>query len=244
MTPIYFTSEGYQLAGNIFAPAKPQPIAFLFIQGWLGYQNLRAAQKLSQLGFTSMTYDMRGNQASEGDITTFSRADFINDSLVAYDYLQKQVPKGTVIGVVGSSFGSYTASLLSTKREVYCLSLRVPASYPDEGFTAPQFPQSHPDSLIAWSKRKVDHADNYAFEALHNFAGNIQIIEAGSDELVGHQAVQNYVDAVRDKTKLSYFVMEGAPHGLANDALQAQYEQLLSEWVQSIGPTATNPIEN
>jgi dienelactone hydrolase len=181
-----------------------------------------------------MTYDMRGNRESEGNIADFTRQDFINDAAVAYDFLKAQVGKDTKIGVVGSSFGGYTAVLLSEKRDVMWLSLRVPASYPDEGFTKPHLGQRDPDGFTAWRKQKLDHTQNAAFKALHDFGGHVQIIEAEKDELVPSQAPKNYANAITDKNKLRHDIMKGAPHRLDTPERQTEYEQLLTNWLQAI----------
>jgi esterase/lipase len=234
MTSIQFTSHGYTLAGNFFPAALPRKIAFLLIQGWTGHQNIPLAEKLAEAGFTTMTYDMRGNRESEGHIADFSRADFIDDAVEAYDYLKQQVGDDVEIGVVGSSFGSYTAVLLATERPVYCLSLRVPASYPDKGFNDPQLGQSDTPELMAWRHEALDYTQNQAFAALHNFAGPVQIIEAENDELVPRQAPQNYAAAVPDKNRLHYVVMKGAPHRLSTPELQSEYERIMLDWVAGI----------
>ncbi len=235
MSKISFISDGYKLSGNLFTPShEPKKIAFLFIQGWTGHQNIEAAQALTRLGFTTMTYDMRGNRESEGNLADFTRADFIGDAVVAYDYLRQQVGNDAAIGVVGSSFGSYTAVLLSEKREAFCLSLRVPASYPDEGFNEPQLAQGDPDGFMEWRKKKLDYTQNDAFKALHNFNGKVQIIEAEADDLVPSQAPKNYADAITNKIKLTYEVVPNAPHRLANEQLQTDYEKRLVAWVSSL----------
>jgi dienelactone hydrolase len=235
MTNIHFTSHGFSLAGNLFQAAKPRNIAFLLIQGWTGHQNILLAQKLAAVGFTTLTYDMRGNRESEGNIADFSRADFIADALQAYDYLRQQVGEDVKIGVVGSSFGSYTAVLLAAERDVHCLSLRVPASYPDEGFNDPQLNQSDTPELTAWRHKPLDYTQNRAFAALHNFTGLVQVIEAEKDELVPRQAPQNYATAVPDKSQLHYVVMKGAPHRLDTPELQAEYERIMLDWVATVG---------
>jgi len=233
MTKIHFTANGYTLAGNIFVATKPQNLAFLFIQGWMGRQNTKAAQKLAELGFTSMTYDMRGNGASKGNLAEFSRADFIRDAVVAYDYLRQQVGDDTRIGIVGSSFGSYTGILLTEEREVYCLSLRVPANYPDEGFEDPQMPQAGTDALMAWRHKTLHYQDNRALRALHDFKGPVHIVESENDDLVPHQTLQNYALAVADPTLLRYDLMKNAPHSLLDAELQASHQRLLVDWVQT-----------
>jgi len=231
MSAISFISNGDKIAGNLFTATKPAGIAFLLIQGWTGHQNIAAAQALANLGFTSMTYDMRGNGDSEGDLARLSRKDFVNDAVIAYDFLKQQISEQTKIGVIGSSFGSYTAILLSQHRPVACLSLRVPANYPDEGFDKPQLAQKYESQdFTEWRNKKLNHSENHTLKALHDFRGKVQIIEAGADEIVPHQVAENYVNAVADKQQLDYVVMKDAPHRLANEQLSSQYVHLLTEW--------------
>ena len=231
MSSISFISDGEKISGNLFLAKKPLKFAFLLIQGWTGRQNMEAAQSLADLGFTSMTYDMRGNGDSQGDISALSRADFLRDATIAYDFLKQQVGEQTQIGVVGSSFGSYTAVLLSQQRQVAALSLRVPANYPDEGFNEPHLAHKYaPQDFAEWRKKKYTYTENFALAALHDFGGKVQIVESGADETVTHQVVESYVDAVQDKQLLSYSIMEDAPHSLVNEQLQQEYVGLLARW--------------
>lgn len=233
MGKVTFVSGADKIAGSLFTATKPTRVAFLLIQGWTGHQNIAAAQALADLGFTSMTYDMRGNGDSEGKLEDLSRADFINDAVIAYDFLKQQVGEETKIGVVGSSFGSYTAILLSEQRPVACLSLRVPANYPDEGFDQPQLAQKYESQdFTEWRNKKINYSENHTLKALHAFKGKVQIIEAGADELVPHQVAENYVNAVDDKQQLDYVIMKDAPHRLANEQLSNEYVRLLTEWAQ------------
>lgn len=229
MQKVNFTFRSYELSGNFVPATEPKEIAFLFIEGWTGRQDLSAAQALAALGFTSMTYDMRGTGESDGELSEFSRNDFVIDAIEAYDFLKKQVGADVAIGAIGTSFGSYTAILLSKQRPVECLSLHVPASYPDKGYTEPQLAQVVSAGLTAWRNQPLDY-DNYAFKALHNFRGNVQIIEAEYDERIPHQAIQNYVDSVKDKNRLEYDLIHDAHHVLDTDKLRVEYIELLSNW--------------
>jgi esterase/lipase len=233
MNSIGFTSDGDKIAGNLFPGGKPATVAFLFIQGWTGRQNTVAAQALADLGFTSMTYDMRGNGDSEGDLSKLSREDYVNDAVLAYDFLRQQVGEHVAIGVVGSSFGGYTAVLLSEQRPVACVSLRVPASYPDEGFNKPQLMQKDKSrDFLEWRSKQLGPGENRAFKALHDFSGKVQIIEAEADEILPHQVAENYVNAIRNKQQLDYTLMKGAPHSLVNEQLSSEYAGLLSRWAK------------
>lgn len=235
MTQISFVSDGDTISGNLIIAARPARLAFLFIQGWTGHQNIAAAQALADLGFTCMTYDMRGNGLSGGNLGAFSREDFLRDAELAYDFLRQHVGGKTAIGVVGSSFGGYTATLLSTRRPVACLSLRVPANYPDEGFDQPQLAlKNASQDFREWRKRAADYTQNRALQALHDFAGPIQIIQAGADQEIPAQTIDNYVNAVASKAQLSHAVMKDAPHTLADEQLRAVYQTLLTNWAKQL----------
>jgi uncharacterized protein len=234
MSTVSFLCHGDRISGNFFTSTKATGVAFLLIQGWMGSQNIAAAQSLADLGFTSMSYDMRGNGSSEGDLEKLFREDFISDAVVAYDYLARQVDERTAIGVVGSSFGAYTALLLSKQRPVVCLSLRVPANYPDEeGFESPQLAQMIDSrDFVEWRTKQLNYSENRALTALHAFNGKVQIVESGADEAVSHQTVKNYVDSVQNVGQLEYVVMKDAPHSLRNEVLSAKYVNLLSGWAR------------
>jgi len=233
MNEITFESDGYTLAGNLFInEQKSSDNAYLFIQGWAGSQNIEAAQALTNLGSTTMTYDMRGNKDSEGDLAEFSRSDFIKDAGAAYDYLRQKVGEKAYISVVGSSFGSYTAAILSTERDAYSLSLRVPANYPDEGYDEPQLAQITPET-IEWRKQVLDFTQTKSLRALHDFNGKIQIIEAEADEAIPSQTSKNYGHAVSNRSLLSYEVMPNAPHRLLTPELREDYIARLIAWIQT-----------
>jgi hypothetical protein len=50
--------------------------------------------------------------------------------------------------------------------------------------------------------------------------------------MVPHQTIQNYLDAIDDKTKLKYLVMKGSPHSLTGHPdLIAEYNKALIDWI-------------
>ncbi len=231
MAGIVFESNGYKLCGNLYEPvAGNKDSAFLFIQGWTGDQNLDAARSVAALGYTTMTYDMRGNGSSAGNLSDFSRADFVHDAGVAYDYLRQRVGNTALIGVVGNSFGGYTSAMLTSEREISHLSLHVPANYPEKGSSMPQQAQMTPQRM-EWRKKPLGHKQSKALSAIHNFKGKIQIIEAELDEIVDQQTPRNYANAVADKSQLTYEIVPGAPHELDTEYLRADYRSRLARWI-------------
>ncbi|HYF04645.1 MAG TPA: alpha/beta fold hydrolase [Patescibacteria group bacterium] len=200
--------------------------AVLLIHGWTSGQDrfFKFAEELTALGFVCVTFDMRGHGESEGSLDVLTFEDFEADVLAAYDFLaaQPQVDPER-ISVIGSSFGGYQAALLSAKRNIHKLILRAPADYPDSpGVVKAQVHGAQ--DVDVWRQQKRDFSQTAALRALHNYTGLVLIVESGQDTIVPRQVLQNYADAVADKSKLTYIVMKGAPHSLKG------YPQFLHEF--------------
>ena len=58
-------------------------------------------------------------------------------------------------------------------------------------------------------------------------------MESEHDELVPHQTVQNFVDAVTDKENLEYHLMLDTPHSITKyPELKIKFNQLVVNWLQ------------
>lgn len=225
------------IRGNLYKPgSEARPVAVLFLHGWAGHPNDNAAKVLVEHGFYALTIGVRGHAKSDGDINRVSRQDSLQDVAVAYDFLAAQAPKGMPIVVVGSSYGSYMALLLSTIRPVAALSLRVPAAYPDKRFTEPQMGQGNEDpEVMRWRRTPQSYEGNRGFEAMHAFDGPVQIIEAEDDEQIPHQTVENYKAAIADSAQLDFHFMAGWPHSMGDDPERnRQFQELLLDWLGTI----------
>jgi esterase/lipase len=235
--PVEFDVNGLKLRGNLYIPTAPKQLAVLFIHGWTGLPNDNAAAVLAKKGYQSMTFSLGGHNDSDGRLEDVTRQKSLNEVLVAFDLFINKLPEKTKIAAVGSSYGSYHSVLLSGQRDLAALSLRVPANYPDEEFNEPQINQSGDvaQNVMHWRRMKLEVSENRALADLHNFKGYVQVIEAEKDELVPHQTVQNYVDAVKDKDKLEYHLMEGWPHSLGLDKERNErYHSLLLNWIEKV----------
>lgn len=223
-----------KLAGTLILPENVQQSspAILFIHGWRSNQEgaIEFAEALAQRGFICMTFDQRGCGKSEGNIDALLRQDFLDDVLTAYDHLVTVVgvdPDN--ISVIGSSFGGYLGAILTTRRRVKYLVLRAPADYPNEGFEKPQV--LLPDTAKgAWQTQEHQPHDSFALNALHTFSGKVLIVESGKDEQVSQQTIANYVNALKDKEKLTHIIMEGAGHRLQENKSRSEYTQILVNW--------------
>ena len=240
MEPVELSVDKQAVAGRLYGlQTKIKKPAFLFLHGWTGKPNDNAAETLAKNGYYAMTLIMRGHKGSDGDIKTVTALDSLHDACAAYDFLKTYIGNETPIVVVGNSYGSYIAILLTEKRRVDALSLRVPAGYPDELLGLPKWGKGHDDPIVAkWRTERTHYSDNKALHLLHDFKGPVQIIEAERDDVVPHQTVMNYKNAVSNETQLNYHFMKDWPHSLGTDRNRnQQFQQLLVTWANQLEST-------
>lgn len=232
--PVLIDVDGLKLRGKTFTPETNQKnIAILFLHGWTGPTNENAAELLATNGFGAMTISLSGHNDSDGKLEDQTRSKSLQQVLAAYDYFRSFLPEHVRIGVAGNSYGGYLATLLSSERPLACIQMRVPANYPDDNFDNIQLGQGAENpAIMSWRQQRLDPSSTKSLRALNNFQGPVQIIEAELDDSVPHQTVQNYVEAVGDKTKLDFHFMKGWPHSLKTDPVRnKQYQTILLDWL-------------
>ena len=237
MKKIEFFVDNNKLRGTIISPQNPKERnpAILFIHGWTSHKerSYQYAEGLSKLGYLSFLFDMRGHGESEGNRDKSTTKEFLDDVLAAYDYLAtvKGVDTNN-ISTVSSSFGCYLAALLTAKRNIKRLVLRAPADYPDDTFnkrTVQNSADINP-AIVTWRAQARKPNETFALAAVHNFNGEILIIESEKDDKVPHQTIQNYINAAKDKSKLTHVVMKDAPHSIKEGKFRDKVEQILADW--------------
>lgn len=236
MKKIQFSVNGKTINGMLYVPkiVKDNNPAILFIHGWTSAQKRFAMymKELAKRGYICMSFDMEGHGETGGELSYLSPQDFLNDVTAAYDYLAaiKEVDKNG-ISVVGSSFGAYLGSILSSIRKVKNIVLRVPADYMNKGFEKPQVNQSRNKTTFSWRATPHKPKDSLALSALNKFNGKILIVESEKDELVDRQTVINYVNAANDKNKLTHIIMKNAPHSINHLVeLQNEFKEILVQF--------------
>src|SRR5215207_1841938 len=129
--------DGRHIACTLVSPAPLVP-GVLFVHGWGGSQEkyLARAREIAALGCVCLTFNLRGHAETEPQHETVTREDNLRDLMAAYDVLVRHplVDKNS-IAVVGSSYGAYLAAILTERRPVRWLALRVPALYRDEDWS-------------------------------------------------------------------------------------------------------------
>lgn len=214
------------------APEKSLHEVVLFLHGWRssGKGCESYSEPLRSLGYMFAAYDFRGMGCSKGDITKLSRKDFLEDTIEVYDWLvcQSGVKKVTV---VGSSFGAYIACPLTAERRINRLVLKVPANFPNEGFSEPQVSIS--DQLDAQGlKFKIPRCSTLSIDALQNFPRPVLIVTSGKDTVISREMSQSFIDAV-DDPELTHREMMKAPHGISKlPQFQKEFEKILLEWLE------------
>jgi pimeloyl-ACP methyl ester carboxylesterase len=242
--------DGENILGTFVVPSTRAP-GVLFVHGWGGSQEqyLARARQSAALGCVCLTFDLRGHAETLPQHETVSREDNLQDILAAYDRLldHPQVDP-TAIAVVGSSYGGYLATILTTMRPVKWLALRAPALYMDSGWKLAKRQLHKNQDLDAYRKSLIPARDNRALRASAAFEGDVLIVESERDTVVPHAVISNYREAFIKAQSLTYRVINGADHGLSSTEGQRAYTSLLVNWLNEmvfgtavIKPTAEIP---
>lgn len=236
MEKVAIPIEDVVLAACIYMPVqtvKKLPV-ILFIHGWMGDQtgSQKYANALVGLGYPCVTFDLPGHGKSSGERMKLSRREFLQGVVAVYDFVESNVDIDDAgMYVVGESFGGYLSLLLTKQRNVQGLCLRVPSNYPNEGFDEPGLKTVGDVGVSEWREQSQGYTATFALQALYDFLGKVLIVESGNDEAVPHQTIQNYVQAVRDTQKLTYALMEDAPHRFKGDPKYVEeYIKILKDW--------------
>lgn len=234
-TPLKIDVDGQRLAGTFAAPSTSIP-GVLFVHGWGGSQerDLDRSQALAALGCVCLTFDLRGHAATSTQHETVTREQNLADLLAAYDCLvEHPAVDASAIAVVGSSYGGYLASILSSMRPVRWLALRVPALYEDAEWSVPKRKLDR-KKLAAYRRGPVSPDHNRALRSCADFAGDVLIVESEHDDLVPHQTIISYRAAFSRAHSLTYRLIDGADHGLSSAPCRRAYTTVLTNWASEM----------
>ncbi len=231
--PVDIPVEDQLLAGTLVTPGTLVP-GVLFVHGWGGNQQqyTSRAREVAALGCICLTFDLRGHAQTRAQRDTVSREDNLQDVVAAYDVLVGQPGiDRNAIAVVGSSYGGYLASILTSLRPVRWLGLRGPALYKDTEWDAPKGRLKEAQSLDAYRLQPIKAGESVALRACAAFGGDVLIVESEHDSTVPHQVIVNYRDACIGARSLTSRVIQGADHGLSDPRWQQAYTALLVNWL-------------
>lgn len=206
----------------------------LFVHGWGGSQAqyLARSHEIAMLGCICLSFDLRGHADTQPQFKTVSRAMNLEDVVTAYDQLvARRDVDPSAIAVVGSSYGAYLAAILTSLRPVRWLSLRAPALYRDANWNDAKSLLQETQSLKAYRSSPVDVNDNQALRACRDYRGDVLLVESEHDDIVPAAVLSSYQRACKDAKSLTYRRLDGADHGLTQEAAQAAYSALLVQWL-------------
>lgn len=236
MQKVTFSNGEQNLSGVIFYPTqlREKYPGILYAHGWTGSKDrgYQYAESVAKLGFICFLFDYRGHGESGGDLNSFTIAEFLTDILVAYDYFLtiKKVDKNNISGL-GNSFGGYLLTIASLQRKFRNLALRAPADYPNEDFHKLKTISSHENNdIMIWRRKNKLPSQTFALDVLSKFVGDILIMESEYDDAIPHETIENYMNAVKDKNKLTYVLLKGAPHSIMEGAFRDEIEKALVTW--------------
>ncbi|BAO91984.1 alpha/beta hydrolase family protein [Caballeronia cordobensis] len=224
--------RGY-LDGTVVTPRTTIP-GVLFVHGWGGdqAQYMERARQAAALGCVCLTFDLTGHARTREAQETVTRETNLADVLAAYDTLAAHpLVDQTSIAVIGSSYGGYLASIVTSLRPVRWLGLRVPALYLDDGWTIAKRALHTEHDLVAYRRRIVAASENRALRAAADFHGDVLLVESEHDQIVPHTVLASYLQAFLRAHSLTYRVIDGADHGLSDEGSQHAYTALVINWL-------------
>ena len=230
------------IAGTVVPPTMSVE-GVLFVHGWSGNQQqyLVRAREIAALGCMSLTFDLYGHAATSSFQSAVTRHENLADVVAAYDFLGR-LPNvnAAAIAVVGSSYGGYLSSILTSIRPVRWLALRAPALYRDDDWDKPKQSLNR-DELIAYRRMTLPAKENRALEACAQFSGDVLLVESEHDSIVPNSVTANYRTAFARARSVTVRVIDGADHALSEPQWQDAYTALLKEWAQEVVVKARLP---
>jgi pimeloyl-ACP methyl ester carboxylesterase len=239
------------IVGTFVTPKTLVP-GVLFVHGWGGSQDqyLARAREIASLGCVCLTFNLRGHVETRPLFETVSREINLRDVQAAYDMLvARRHVDPAAIALVGSSYGGYLASILTTLRPVRWLALRAPALYIDADWGAPKLQLHRSQDLKTYRHSRVGASDNKALAACQAFDGDVLLIESQHDDIVPQAVLSSYREACTHARSLTYRCLPGADHGLTAECDQRAYTGALVHWlgemmVNARGASAWQRIEH
>lgn len=234
--PVELAVDGRAIAGTFVIPRRRMP-GVLFVHGWGGSQaQYRArARALATRGCVCLTFDLTGHAATQPLFETVSREQNLRDVVSAYDLLcSHRNVDPEQIAVVGSSYGGYLSAILTARRAVRWLVLRVPALYVDSDWEMPKLKLRKAQNLVVYRQSFVPAAENRALRDCANFTGDVLVVESEFDDLIPHTVIESYLEAFVKARSKTWRLVSGADHGLTDERCQQAYTSLLLDWFSEV----------
>lgn len=225
--------HGESVEATLLAPQRTLP-GVLFVHGWGGSQSqdLSRAREVAALGCVCLTFDLRGHRPGAAGRETVTRAQNLDDLCACLDWLVARPDvDADAVAVVGVSYGGYLAAILAGLRPVRWLALRTPALYLDHDWDLPKLRLHDDPELLRYRNRPAPPESNRALRACLQFEGDVLLVEAGRDEVIPHQVIENYAAALPRARSMTRRLVAEADHGFSDKSHQRQYSDTLLGWM-------------
>lgn len=213
--------------------------AMLIVHGWgskvFAKQGIYGMSRdvITKDGYHSLSLSLRGHQFSEGDMREVTRAEHIEDIAAAIEYLkQKPEVDSSHLGALGTSYGAYLLSTLSSELPLELLALRAPALYPDKGFDESTMSAIRDPNLKNWRKNEHSPEDSKTLEAISRFTGDLLIVASGEDEDMPPEIRESYMDSATSAKSSTLEIIDGAKHSLDGDQ-RDRFVDILGNWLKT-----------
>jgi dipeptidyl aminopeptidase/acylaminoacyl peptidase len=229
------TAGKRKIEGTMFLPdsSRQRHAGALFLHGWRSdrQKHVMPAQLLSELGFVSLTVDLRGHGKTGQLEHAVSVRDNLQDVTAAFDFLvsRDDVDRNRIV-LAGFSYGGFLAILLAAERKVRWLALRSPALYRDEDLDTPKA-EIKRRGLMAFRRRPLSLVDCAGLRAAANVRGHVLLVEAQNDRVVPHQQIRNYLKAFEHAKSVAHRVIRGAHHAMSPEHYRIAVGTLV-EWLK------------
>ncbi len=210
----------------------------VFVHGWGSSQrrSIGEAKRPVAAGFVCLTFNLRGHARTRAQRDTVTRAQNLRDLIAAYDlFVDRPEVDADQVGVVGTSYGGYLATLLPAERKVRRLALRAPALYKDADFDCPKRQLNLDADLPAYRRCRLDPTDNRILAAAARFDGDVLIVESELDTVIPHAVIDNYLRAFRTAGSVQYELLARADHALSVESSRRAWTSVLMRWLTARG---------
>jgi dipeptidyl aminopeptidase/acylaminoacyl peptidase len=163
-------------------------------------------ERLAKKGILGFAFNYRGCGKSDGDIKEQSLGMGVEDVKTALKlFLSRKDVNKQKIGISGSSYGGYLASLIATEYDFKSMVLVVPAAYAPSSM-----------SLIhgTFIQEMDDFRKSASYKEIKKFKGDLLIFKAEFDDILPKGMVEKYAESAINARKKEFFLLKSAKHRL------------------------------
>ncbi len=230
---IRFTSDGYQLVGDLHLPDKNRCPVVIGCHGLLANRQspkqIALAEALNRMSIAYLRFDHRGCGESQGAWNSRTLlTDRCRDLYHAIQAMQSHSAIGGLAGLFGSSFGGTIVMAVAADHPVPRL---VTYASPITSRTVHQ--QAAADQIQAHNALSTNELEALAFDIRPQLPllKNILVLHSENDEIVPCDHARQIFAAARDPKKLIIF--SGGDHRLSDPDCQAQFIEACTAWFRS-----------